>query len=95
MEAAMNATVPPLSLEPQAPPVASPCADPGSELAERYWRALQEHLADGSDTRLGLAGIRERINTLGGSMRLEPAPSEGTTVQADIPIGGENAHTAG
>jgi signal transduction histidine kinase len=55
MEAAMNATVPHLSLVPQARlPMASPCADPGGDLAERYWRALQEHLADGSDTTLGL-----------------------------------------
>ena len=44
---------------------------------------------------LGLTGIRERLNTLGGSMRLDTAPAEGTTIQADIPLGGEHARTAG
>jgi len=44
---------------------------------------------------LGLTGIRERINTLGGSMRLHTAPSKGTTIQADIPLGGGHAGTAG
>jgi signal transduction histidine kinase len=44
---------------------------------------------------LGLTGIRERLNTLGGSMRLDTAPAEGTTIQADIPLGGEHARIAG
>jgi len=44
---------------------------------------------------LGLTGIRERISTLGGSMRLTTAPSKGTTIQADIPLGGRHAGTAG
>lgn len=46
---------------------------------------------------LGLAGIRERVNALGGSMRLDSAPSEGTTVHAEFPLGGECGHagTAG
>ena len=44
---------------------------------------------------LGLTGIRERISTLGGSMRLTTAPSKGTTIQADIPLGGGHAGTAG
>jgi signal transduction histidine kinase len=44
---------------------------------------------------LGLTGIRERVNTLGGSMLLTTAPSKGTTIQADIPLGGGHARTAG
>jgi signal transduction histidine kinase len=44
---------------------------------------------------LGLTGIRERLSTLGGSMRLTTAPSKGTTIQADIPLGGGHAGTAG
>jgi signal transduction histidine kinase len=44
---------------------------------------------------LGLTGIRERISALGGSMRLTTAPSKGTTIQADIPLGSVHARTAG
>lgn len=44
---------------------------------------------------LGLTGIRERINALGGSMRLSTAPSQGTTIQAVIPLGGGHAGTTG
>lgn len=75
MEAAMNATVPHLSLVPQARPVASPCAGPGSELAERYWRTLQEHLADGSDMTLGLGGALAHQAQLEGHGVLELAES--------------------
>lgn len=37
---------------------------------------------------LGLLGIRERLNALGGTLRLVSAPGEGTTILADIPLGG-------
>lgn len=41
----------------------------------------------------GLIGIRERVNTLGGSLRLVTAPMRGTTLEADVPLGGGHAHT--
>jgi signal transduction histidine kinase len=37
---------------------------------------------------LGLIGIRERLNALGGSLRLTTEPRRGTTIQAEIPLGG-------
>jgi signal transduction histidine kinase len=60
--------------------------DDGSGFDARRWPQAQG---------LGLTGIRERINNLGGSMRLQTAPSKGTTIQADIPLGGGHAGTAG
>ncbi len=37
---------------------------------------------------LGLIGIRERLNALGGSLRVIAEPERGTTLQADIPLRG-------
>ena len=37
---------------------------------------------------LGLLGIRERLNALGGSLQLSTEPRRGTTLIADIPVGG-------
>lgn len=36
---------------------------------------------------LGLIGIRERLNALGGSLRVVSRPQCGTTLRADIPLG--------
>lgn len=43
---------------------------------------------------LGLAGIRERVHALGGSMHLATSPSCGTTLEASIPLGGWDADPA-
>ena len=48
--------------------------------------------------RLGLLGIRERAELLGGSAQIESAPEKGTRLQVSIPLGGtggENPHPAG
>jgi len=37
---------------------------------------------------LGLTGIRERVSTLGGALRIITGPLNGTTIQVDIPLGG-------
>lgn len=37
---------------------------------------------------LGLVGMRERLHALGGSLRLITEPRRGTTIQAEIPLGG-------
>jgi signal transduction histidine kinase len=37
---------------------------------------------------LGLLGIRERLNALGGSLRVVAEPGQGTTILTDIPLGG-------
>lgn len=37
---------------------------------------------------LGFVGMRERLNALGGSLRLTTEPRRGTTIQAEIPLGG-------
>jgi signal transduction histidine kinase len=49
------------------------------------------------NTRLGLIGMRERLEMVGGSLGVESAPGKGTTVRAQIPLancregGGANA----
>ena len=48
--------------------------------------------------RLGLLGIRERAEMLGGKVEIESAPEKGTRLQVSIPLGGtggENPHLAG
>ncbi|MFL6622893.1 MAG: ATP-binding protein [Sulfurifustis sp.] len=40
---------------------------------------------------LGLLGIRERLNALGGSLQIRAEPRRGTTLIADIPLGGTHA----
>ena len=42
--------------------------------------------ADARDGRLGLAGMRERIESLGGRFRIETAPGQGTRVLARLPL---------
>jgi signal transduction histidine kinase len=38
--------------------------------------------------RLGLIGMRERVEMVGGSFTIESEPGKGTTVRAEIPLGG-------
>lgn len=48
--------------------------------------------------RLGLLGIRERAELLGGSVQIESAPESGTRLNVSIPLGGtggEDPHSAG
>lgn len=40
----------------------------------------------GSGQGLGLAGMRERASLLGGTVRVESAPGQGTTVEARLPV---------
>lgn len=40
--------------------------------------------ADGVGSRLGLAGIRERVELLGGTLRIESSPGQGTAVNVDL-----------
>ena len=37
--------------------------------------------------RLGLLGMRERVEMVGGSFAVESAPGQGTTIRAQIPFG--------
>jgi signal transduction histidine kinase len=47
-----------------------------------------------SNSCLGLMGMQERVNLLGGSFVIESAPREGTTIRVRIPLGEEsNADT--
>ena len=45
--------------------------------------------------RLGLLGMRERLEMIGGSFAVESAPGKGTTVQAQIPFGKARARGGG
>ncbi len=37
--------------------------------------------------RLGLTGMRERVEMVGGRFSVESAPGKGTTIHAEVPIG--------
>lgn len=43
-------------------------------------------LSSKTNQRLGLLGMRERVEMVGGTLLLESTPGEGTTVQVDIPF---------
>ena len=40
--------------------------------------------------RLGLLGMRERVEMVGGSLRVESTPGQGTTIRAEIPFTHDN-----
>jgi signal transduction histidine kinase len=42
------------------------------------------------NNRLGLLGMRERVEMVGGSLRIESAPGQGTTIHAEIPFNNGN-----
>jgi signal transduction histidine kinase len=63
-------------------------------LVEDDGRGFDFAAKDRSDQCLGLMGMRERANLLGGSFVVESAPGEGTTIRVKIPLNEEeNAHT--
>jgi len=41
-----------------------------------------------TNKRLGLLGMRERVEMLGGNLSVESTPGQGTTIRAQIPFGG-------
>ena len=43
-------------------------------------------LSNGADGGLGLVGIRERLNALGGSVQIRSQPGRGTELIADVPV---------
>jgi signal transduction histidine kinase len=45
-------------------------------------------LASSTNKRLGLIGMRERVEMVGGNFAIESAPGKGTTVRAEIPFRG-------
>lgn len=48
--------------------------------------------AEGSETHLGLVGMRERAESLGGQFRIESAPGHGTRAIATLPLGAVGEH---
>lgn len=42
--------------------------------------------ADPSDTGFGLSGIRERVEILGGTIRIDSAPQDGANLQIEVPV---------
>lgn len=40
----------------------------------------------GWDNRLGLVGMRERVEMVGGRLRIESVPGQGTTIKAEVPF---------
>lgn len=47
---------------------------------------VSQVLSSKTNKRLGLLGMRERVEMVGGTLVIESTPGEGTTVQADIPF---------
>jgi signal transduction histidine kinase len=47
---------------------------------------VQRVLHAKKNRRLGLLGMRERVEMVGGSLRVESAPGKGTTIHAEIPL---------
>ncbi len=39
---------------------------------------------------MGLLGMRERVEMVGGNFAVESAPGKGTTIRAQIPLGNGN-----
>ena len=50
---------------------------------------VEQTLLAKNNRRLGLIGMRERIEMVGGSLTLESAPGKGTTVRAELPFNPE------
>jgi signal transduction histidine kinase len=48
---------------------------------------VEHELAAGGSKRLGLLGMRERLEMIGGRLSVESLPGKGTTVEARIPPG--------
>jgi signal transduction histidine kinase len=45
-----------------------------------------------TNKRLGLVGMRERVEMVGGSLTIESAPGRGTTVRAELPFTQEKSN---
>ncbi|MDQ3862822.1 MAG: GAF domain-containing sensor histidine kinase [Actinomycetota bacterium] len=56
---------------------------------------LQERLGTQDVGGFGLVAIRERIKQLGGTLRVESKPGEGTTLAAELPIAAQEAKSRG
>jgi PAS domain S-box-containing protein len=52
---------------------------------------VERVLHDKRNRRLGLLGMRERVEMVGGSFSVQSAPGQGTTVRARIPVGNNHA----
>ncbi|MBN2505170.1 MAG: sensor histidine kinase, partial [Verrucomicrobia bacterium] len=57
--------------------------------------AVERVLHAGKNQRLGLLGMRERVEMVGGRFTVDSAPGHGTTIQAHIPLGNGGRGRAG
>jgi two-component system sensor histidine kinase DegS len=53
--------------------------------------AVQQAFSGRSPSRLGLIGMRERLEMVGGTLTILPGPVNGTTIRAEIPAGKDAA----
>ena len=65
-----------------------------SSCRRRRWRRASIRAA-GSETPIGLTGMRERVDAVGGTLDIEPTPEGGTTVRARIPHRGHTVFARG
>jgi len=45
-----------------------------------------------NETRLGLFGMRERVDMLGGRLMIESSPGKGTTISVEVPYDHSSTH---
>ena len=64
------------------------------EVSDRGPGFTQEH-SDRWDEHLGLVGMRERVESLGGNFRVESVTGEGTRVIANLFLQGGDEHEEG
>ncbi len=58
-----------------------------SELPKEQLRGLSRQLLAGGNKGLGILGMRERVEMVGGSFQIETTPGKGTKITAHIPEG--------
>ena len=62
----------------QCPECGSPVSDGGP--------GIRENTEDRRTDRLGIRGLRERVESLGGRFELDSAPDEGTRIAVHLPL---------
>src|SRR5262249_38724729 len=53
---------------------------------ERFYRADPSRTSDGMNAGLGLAIVKEYVELMGGQIRVESAPGQGSTFRVELPV---------
>ncbi|MET7422175.1 DUF4118 domain-containing protein [Dactylosporangium sp. NPDC005555] len=74
--------------------VADGSAPDGSAHGEVLSVTVHHDGADGADPRQGLAGVRDRVEALGGTLTLTSSAGHGTSLSVKLPVGGQDQQDA-